>query len=178
MHSNIRPMSKPDPFIGTLVHEVAHMLRLDIDRRLKSHDLTRVQWLALQHIQTRPGLTQTELARELKLGAASVGRLVDRLQARRMVERMACPDDRRAFRLNLTAKARRTLAQLDRLPDQLHEDLTGGMSESEVASLRHGLAKLRKSLRRKLPLAPAGLALLESWEGAQLLAVVAVPAVT
>ena len=52
------------------------------------------------------------------------------------------------------------------------------MSESEVASLRQGLAKLRKSLRRKLPLAPAGLALFEAWEGVQLVAIMAMPMTT
>lgn len=178
MHSIVWPMTKPDPFLGTLVHEVAHMLRLDIDRRLKAHDLTRVQWLALQHIQSRPGLTQTELAREMKLGAATVGRLIDRLQARQMVQRMPCPGDRRALRLDITSKARSTLAHLDMLPGQLHEDLTGGMSDAEVSSLRQGLAKLRKHLRRKLPLAPAGLAMLETWEGVQLMAVLMLPAAT
>ncbi len=178
MHSIIGGMTKPDPFIGTLVHEVAHMLRLDIDRRLKAHDLTRVQWLALQHIKANPGLTQTELARELKLGAATVGRLVDRLQARQMVQRMPCPNDRRALRLDVTGKARRTLAQLDMLPNQLHEDLTGGMSDEEVSSLRLGLGKLRKHLRRKLPLAPVGLALLETWNGAELLAMLMLPVTT
>jgi MarR family transcriptional regulator for hemolysin len=171
-------MTKSDSFIVTLVHEVAHMLRLDIDRRLKSHDLTRVQWLALQHIKRRPGLTQTELAGELNLGAASVGRLLDRLQDRAMVQRLPAPNDRRAVRLDLTDKARFTLEQLEQLPDQLHEDLTGGMSEVEVASLQKCLGKLRTSLRRKLSIAPAGLAMLETWEGTELLAILVMPAVT
>lgn len=167
-------MSKHNPFLGTLVHEVAHMLRLDIDRRLKNHHLTRVQWIALQALQLKPRLTQTELARELNVGAATVGRLVDRLENQQLVQRMADPDDRRATLLKITSKAGRTLAELDRLPSELHQDLMGGMTDLELASLRQGLTKIGKNLRNKLSLASAGFAMFQIGEGLDLIAVTAI----
>ena len=159
------PMSQHKRFLGVLVHEVAHMMRVSIDRRLKDHGLTRVQWLALTHIQSRPRLTQTELARELKLGAATTGRLVDRLQSSGLVSRLADPDDRRALRLVITGKAVSTLERLDMFPNELHQDFLGQLDEDELASLRNGLTKLRNSLRNNLSLAPFGLAAFETFEG-------------
>ena len=72
-------ITKHDDLLGTLIHDVAHLLRLDIDRRLKDHNLTRVKWLALGIIANQPHLTQRELAEKMELGNAAVGRLVDRL---------------------------------------------------------------------------------------------------
>ena len=166
-------MSQHKRFLGVLVHEVAHMMRVSIDRRLKDHGLTRVQWLALMHIQARPRLTQTELARELKLGAAATGRLVDRLQASDLVTRLADPGDRRALRLEISSKASETLSGLDLLPSQLDDEFTEEMSEQELASLRNGLTKLRNSLRNNLSFAPFGVAAFEGVEGLQALALLA-----
>jgi len=169
-------MSQHNRFLGVLVHEVAHMMRVSIDRRLKDHGLTRVQWLALSHIKSRPLLTQTELAGELKLGAAATGRLVDRLQASGLVNRLADPDDRRALRLEITPKAAEALAGLDMLPGQLDEEFTGEMSDAELASLRASLTKLRNSLRNNLSIAPFGFAAFEAGEGLYVMALMAVGA--
>ena len=152
------------------------MMRVSIDRRLKDHGLTRVQWLALTILQSRPRLTQTELARELKLGAAATGRLVDRLQASGLIKRLADPDDRRALRLVITGKAVTSLEGLDMLPDELHQDFLGDLEEQELASLHRGLTKLRNSLRNNLSIAPFGLAAIEATEGLQLMALMAVGA--
>lgn len=167
-------MSQHKRFLGVLVHEVAHMMRVSIDRRLKDHGLTRVQWLALSAIQARPRLTQTELARELKLGAAATGRLVDRLQAGGLVQRLADPNDRRALRLVITGKAGNTLTRLNLLPNQLQDEFMGSMADEELAVLRSGLTKLRDSLRTKLSLTSAGFAAFEAWEALQVSAILAV----
>jgi MarR family transcriptional regulator for hemolysin len=167
-------MNDDTPIVGTLVHEVAHMMRLDIDRRLKNHDLTRVKWVALQLIQAKPMLTQTELANELKLGAATVGRLIDRLEKRHLVQRLVDAKDRRARLLTITEKAESTLADLNTFPNELHEDLMGTMTSHELSSLRQGLTKLRNTLRSKLCLGPVGFSIFEACEDLGLLTVISI----
>ncbi|GAB5457344.1 MAG: MarR family transcriptional regulator [Henriciella sp.] len=141
-------ITKHDDLLGTLVHDVAHLLRLDIDRRVAPHNLTRIKWLALGVIHRTPGLTQSELATELELGAAAVGRLVDRLEDREFVLRSQSPDDRRAYFLSLTPAAEKLVRSLDSTAHEMRETLLDGLSEQEVSLLNRGLNKVKSNLQR------------------------------
>lgn len=140
-------ITKHDDLLGTLIHDVAHLLRHEIDRRLKPHNLTRVKWLALGIIANNPGLTQAELAQKLELGNAAVGRLVDRLEQRQFIIRKPDPDDRRAYRLTLTKPAKNLLDHLKDTATKLRVDVLNGFSDNEVKTLNRGLYKLEKNLK-------------------------------
>ena len=141
-------ITKHDDLLGTLIHDVAHLLRLDIDRRVAPHNLTRTKWLALGVIHHNPGLSQAVLASELELGAAAVGKLVDRLEDRGFVMRTSAPGDRRARTLSLTPIAEKLVTELDATTHELKEDVLDGLSEREVKLLNQGLNKLKKNLQR------------------------------
>ena len=143
-------ITKHDDLLGTLVHDVAHLLRLDIDRRVRDHNLTRVKWLALGIVAVRPGLTQAELAAELELGTAAVGRLVDRLADRGFIVRKADPQDRRAYRLMTTPEAAGLLKTLRATAAKLRREALEGLSDKEISTLNSGLKKLKENLQRSL----------------------------
>lgn len=140
-------ITKHDDLLGTLIHDVAHLLRLEIDQRVESKNLTRTKWLALGIIDANPGLSQSELAIELELGAAAVGRLVDRLVARNFVERRSTESDRRAYQLYLTRDARKLITKLDGVATQLRKDLLRGLDDEDVSCLTNGLQQLKKNLQ-------------------------------
>lgn len=144
MHAMIQ---SPHDILGTLVHDVAHLLRLEIDRRVRGHGLTRGKWRALHILGEGRQLTQSELAGRLGLGAAATGRLVDRLVRRGFVERRPDPGDRRAYRLGLTDRAAAVLDELEGMSSGLGGELLDGLSADELASLGGGLRKLKKTLQ-------------------------------
>lgn len=74
-----------------LMEEVTRRLRRTFDTSFEQFGLTRTQWRALAYLYRTPGLTQTELARELELERASVGQAIDRLEELSLVERLTCP---------------------------------------------------------------------------------------
>ena len=90
---------------GYLVNDVARLLRIVYDRRVQSLGLTRSQWWVLNHIFRHPGVTQSELAAILEVRRPTLGRLLDRLQAKGWVRREDDARDRRAWRVHLTAAA-------------------------------------------------------------------------
>jgi DNA-binding MarR family transcriptional regulator len=141
-------ITKHDDLLGTLIHDVAHLLRLDIDRRVKAHNLTRIKWLALGVIHNNPGLTQAELASELELGAAAVGRLVDRLRDRNFVVRSPSSLDRRAHLLHLTPVAEKLVSKLDGTAHALREEMLDGLSDRDISRLNTGLNRLKANLQR------------------------------
>ena len=80
--------------------DVARLMRTVFDRRVRRLGLTRAQWLALTRLHRRPGASQSELADMMEVEKATVGRLVDRLEAKGWVERRAQAGDRRVNRLH------------------------------------------------------------------------------
>lgn len=136
-----------DDLVAYLVHDVAHLMRLRIDRKLKKHNLTRVSWLALGILKSKPDLTQRELAGKMELGDAATGRLVDRLQHRRLLERVLDPNDRRVRKLALTPKARALLTQLEGVSHGLREEILDGLPEEDLVAVETGLQKMKSNLR-------------------------------
>jgi len=74
---------------GFLLTDVARLMRTIYDRRVKSLGLTRSQWWVLNHLFRGDGVTQTELADTLEIEKPTLGRLLDRLQAKGWVRREA-----------------------------------------------------------------------------------------
>lgn len=140
-------ITKHEDLLGTLVHDVAHLLRHDIDNRLKHYNLTRVKWLALGIIEHRPNITQKGLAMELELGSASVGRLVDRLEARGFVLRKPATDDRRANCLSLKPEASEILAELKGVASAMRKDALKGLTTAEVKAVNSGILKIKQNLK-------------------------------
>ena len=84
---------------GFLMHDIARLLRMNYDRRVRRFGLTRSQWWVITNLYRNDGLTQSELADTLDIERASLGRLLDRLEANGWVRREPCRSDRRAKRV-------------------------------------------------------------------------------
>src|SRR5579863_7948877 len=96
-----------------LLHDVARLLRVDADKRARAHGMTRAQWVLLIWLERQPGLSQKELAEILEVEPITVARLIDRLEARGMVERRPDPKDRRIWRLHLLPPSAPVLSEME-----------------------------------------------------------------
>src|SRR5580698_5966973 len=76
--------------------------------------MTRAQWGILLWLERQPGMSQKELSELLEVEPISVARLVDRLEARAMVERRPDPKDRRIWRLHICPAAHPALHEIHR----------------------------------------------------------------
>ncbi|MCC7101314.1 MAG: winged helix-turn-helix transcriptional regulator [Rubrivivax sp.] len=74
--------------------------------------LTPVQYGALQAIANQPGSDQRTLARSIGLDTSTVAGVIDRLEARGLVQRNQSPDDRRVRLLTLTPSGRALRAKV------------------------------------------------------------------
>lgn len=64
--------------------------------------VTPVQYAALQTVRNQPGVDQRSLARLIALDTSTIGGVIDRLEARGLVQRNASKADRRVRLLTLT----------------------------------------------------------------------------
>lgn len=106
------------------------------------HDFTSVQFAALSTISANPGLDQATLAGLIAYDRATMGGVVDRLEAKQLLTRQVSSTDRRARQLFLTEKGEATLAALVPLVSDLQHDILQGLDDLEKQQL---LALLEKA---------------------------------
>ncbi len=123
---------------------LARLIRTEADRRARAHGMTRAQWQLLIRLETQPGILQKELAEILEVEPITVARLVDRLEARGMVERRADPMDRRCWRLHLTEQSRPLLGEIDVQLTDMARSLCAGLDEAALCTTMKALACMRE----------------------------------
>jgi MarR family transcriptional regulator for hemolysin len=119
-----------DPLV--LLSEVAHVIRTLADALAREHGMTRAQWMILVRLDRQPGMSQNELASLIEVEPITVGRLVDRLEARGMVERRPDPTDRRIWRLHLTPEAVPMLKEIAKARAELNAMMIADIGKKDV----------------------------------------------
>jgi MarR family transcriptional regulator, lower aerobic nicotinate degradation pathway regulator len=71
--------------------------------------VTPVQYAALQTVSSTPGIDQRTLARTIGFDTSTIAGVVDRLEARGLLQRSASPEDRRVRLLTLTTEGQALL---------------------------------------------------------------------
>ena len=135
--------------IGFLLGDAARLLRRSFDERARALGVTRPQWRVLALLKRFDGSTQVNMADMLDVEPITLGRMVDRLQEAGLVERRADPNDRRAWRLHLTAKGGVKIKDLQPTAKALFVDALDGIDKDKQAELEAVLNIIRANLTRK-----------------------------
>lgn len=128
--------------VGYLLARSRTMLAKAVDGALAEYNITHAQGSILIRLAAGKSTTAADFARELYIDAASMTRMIDRLEKRGLLVREANPDDRRQFKLRLTSEGT-TLAQ--KLPALYTATLNrsfSGFSAEELGFLKCLLRKL------------------------------------
>lgn len=132
-----------------LLHDVARLLRVDADKRARAHDMTRAQWGILLWLERQPGISQKELAELLEVEPITVARLVDRLEARDMVERRPDPRDRRIWRLHLRPQAHPLLHDIHDQRAAMARLVTDGIDEEALDTMIETLLRMKATMTQE-----------------------------
>jgi MarR family transcriptional regulator, transcriptional regulator for hemolysin len=141
-----------DPLI--LLNDVARLTRTRFDQRARAHGMTRAQWVILARLSRQPGLSQNEMAAICEVEPITVGRLIDRLEMRGLVERRSDPTDRRIRRLHLLPAAQPILDEITRYREELSDVILCGMAEEAREQLVDALLQLKNNLTAEPAYAP------------------------
>src|SRR5690348_17403085 len=108
--------------------------------------MTRAQWAILIWLERQPGISQKELSELLEVEPITVARLIDRLEARGMVERRPDPRDRRIWRLHLLPPACEVLREIDKQRECMARMLTAGIDERTIEIMTEALVRMKATL--------------------------------
>lgn len=128
------------------LYDVARLMRTRFDRWARTYGMTRAQGIILARLARQPGMTQNEMAGLCEVEPITIGRLVDRLEARGLLERRLDPADRRIRRLHLLPAAEPILQEIRRYKDELFREITNGLDEATVEIVTDALLKMKSRL--------------------------------
>ena len=131
---------------GFLVHDVARLLRVTFDRRVKDLGLTRSQWWVLTHLFRNDGMIQSELADVLEVERPTLGRLLDRLEANGWVRGEGDAVDRRAKRVYLTEAVDSPMRAMRAVAADVRAGALEGLSVEEQERFVDALLRIKTNL--------------------------------
>ncbi len=132
--------------VGFLLHDVARLMRKRFEQRAGRLGFTRSQWQVLVHLAQNEGIHQAGLADILEVEPISLMRILDKLEARGLVERRQHPKDRRVWLLHLTPAAHPSLALLRELGERTRAEALAGLSDAQQEHLMTALNGLKANM--------------------------------
>jgi DNA-binding MarR family transcriptional regulator len=129
------------------MRDVLTSLRSVADERLAIHEITYKQGVPLRHLLEGSSPSVLELANSVGIDPGSMTRMIDRLEAKGLVERQRSPTDRRIVEVRLLAPGARVAAQVDDVLAGVSEDHLTDFSRQERANLRELLERMRSNGR-------------------------------
>jgi len=130
-----------------ILHDVARTLRTRFDQKARAtHAMTRAQWVILSRLDRQPGMSQNEMAAICEVEPITVARLIDRLEARGLVERRADPTDRRIKRLHLLPAAKPILETINHSRELMNERIISGLDAKTRKTLIDALLVIKENL--------------------------------
>jgi DNA-binding MarR family transcriptional regulator len=102
---------KLDDMPGHLFRRLHQLAVMRFTSELDETGLTPIQWAALMSTSQSPGLDQSKLSREIYIDTSTIAGVVDRLEARGLIQRRHSTEDRRVRLLYLTDEGEALLKQ-------------------------------------------------------------------
>lgn len=133
--------------IGFLMRVALAGLKRDAELELQAHGMTSEQALPLLAVSQGLCNTGADLARLYDIDPGAVTRMLDRIEAKGLIERVRRSDDRRVVEVKLTRSGQALAARIPKvLADTLNRVLRG-FSHDEVEQLKGMLRRIAANTR-------------------------------
>ena len=133
--------------LGLMFRHIRDAMWSQMERELQAagHELTFSQYIVLKRLAT--GMAGvTDLARAAELNPGAMTRLLDRLEARRLVTRAVDPADRRAVHITMTPAGTAMWEAVNHCGQRVRERAMHGLDAAEREQLFALLNRVRDNL--------------------------------
>jgi len=145
--SNSELKASPFERVEWAILLAARDIRRTFDLVFTDFNLNLSEVALLSLITEHGSLSQSEIAKSLGMGRASLGALVDGLEQRNFVERQESPTDKRVWLIELTASGKEISVELEDRDQSLREIFREGVGRDERQNLAETLERLRRNLK-------------------------------
>lgn len=120
-----------------------------LSHEFKEFNITPEQWILLNILKEKDGISQKELAVKSGKKQTTITRALDNLYKKNYIQREAAADDRRVFLIFLTDEGSHLIEQLTPIAHSLLEEIFSEFSQEEVNQLKMLLIKLNGAIDQK-----------------------------
>jgi DNA-binding MarR family transcriptional regulator len=131
--------------LGYFIRRLQIWVFQDFIRTLAPLEISPAQFSVLSVISANEGLSQAELGNTLAIERARLVRLLNRLQKRRLIERLPSSADGRRHALRLTPTGQTTLQQAIALADKHEAGLLAKLGDKRYGALMEALRGLGRT---------------------------------
>jgi DNA-binding MarR family transcriptional regulator len=131
-----------EPYFGYCLYKSAHRIRSNMDEKLKVYGLVAPQLGILTIMYKSDPLSQVDLGQYMHIDKASMVKLLDGLEKKKLITRTPDKKDRRVKYLNITTKGRQLREKLEKLRLKVEEDFLSKLTASERRTIRKLMLKL------------------------------------
>jgi len=133
---------------GHQIEVTAKKVRKSFKQELRQAKLgiTVEQWIILQALENKGGLSQLEISQAVYKDQPSVTRIIDKLVKKELITRNDDEQDRRKFRIFLTTKGEAMVRKILPLVDVFRQKAFGGIDQSQLDQFQHTLQLISKNL--------------------------------
>jgi len=131
---------------GFLMYDVTRRSLRRFEHHARHLGLTLAQCKALALLYRNEGVSQTRLADLANIEPMHMVRILDYMEAERLLERRPDPADRRARRLYLTDKAQPLLDAIREIGEKTRVEVLAGLSKSDCSKLSRMLELVHNNL--------------------------------
>lgn len=115
--------------------------------RLRSCDLTPIQYMVLSILGSRGVWSTAELARRFQIAPQSMTEIVSLLENKKLIARRKSASHGRILDIRLTTAGTRALQKCDRAVDKLEREAFAKFDVGEITSFRELMAKALLTIR-------------------------------
>jgi DNA-binding MarR family transcriptional regulator len=139
---------EPRKSIGYLMHRARSEILAALDRELAQHtelaplEVTAAQYIILNMLMEWDTDSTSHLCKEMSYDPGAMTRMVDRLEAKGLLQRRRCPNDRRLVNLELTAAGREAVPKMRACSVTVLNRFLRGFSADEVRQLESFLIRI------------------------------------
>lgn len=117
---------------------------LMLEQSLKRWGITSSQFRILNALTTKDRFQPKELAEVLEIDVAAASRLIDRLVAKDMVNRVRCSDDRRVCFVSIAVKFKKEILSVIEHEKRVEDFFLEGIPKEHRASFKIAISELAK----------------------------------
>ncbi|NIK76219.1 MarR family transcriptional regulator for hemolysin [Paenibacillus castaneae] len=134
--------------VGYLISNTGRKLNHKLQQLFQDYDVTPEQWSLLACLHEHDGITHKDLAIRIEKDPANITRLVDQLERKSLVSRVANPSDRRSQLLYITESGRASVIALAPIEASFVEQLISNLTEEEITAFKRTLLKINQNSER------------------------------
>ncbi len=136
-----------DQSITFCVCMTSHAVEQAINDELARHGITYRQLQVLGWLAVEGGkVSQSQLAERMRIEAPTLAGILERMERNQWIKRESFPNDRRKKLVRPTPKVKPVWEKIVTAARQVRARATEGLSEQELASVRHVLETIQQNL--------------------------------